>query len=175
MHTGSAQAPGNPRAPFDEEFYIILNAAVGGNYTGCTSPGCITASLPQEYLVDYVRVYQDIVNSGPTVVITSPGTGATLPAGDITSVGFSRDEEHMAFYLSGSRFPRDLFVYDFGGGEPERLTNTLNPNIDSYDLVEGEVVRIQNGEVAVNLTSQRIPFSVILSEQRALLRHYVKA
>lgn len=64
-----------------------------------------------------------------------------LPAGDITSVGFSRDEEHMAFYVSGSRFPADLFVYDLGSGEPQRLTNTLNPNIDSHDLVDGEVVR----------------------------------
>ncbi len=64
-----------------------------------------------------------------------------LPAGDITSVGFSRDEQVMAFYVSGSRFPRDLFVYDLSGDEPSQLTNTLNPNVDSYDLVDGEVVR----------------------------------
>ena len=77
-------APGNQRAPFDEEFYIILNAAVGGNYTGCTSPGCITASFPQQYLIDYVRVYADIVNVPPTVTITAPSGGGVLPAGDIT-------------------------------------------------------------------------------------------
>ncbi len=47
-------APGNPQAPFDQDFYIILNAAIGGNYTGCTNPGCITATLPQQFLVDYV-------------------------------------------------------------------------------------------------------------------------
>jgi beta-glucanase (GH16 family) len=41
----STAAPGNPRAPFDQDFYIIINAAVGGNYTGCTSSGCITASF----------------------------------------------------------------------------------------------------------------------------------
>jgi dipeptidyl aminopeptidase/acylaminoacyl peptidase len=64
-----------------------------------------------------------------------------LPAGDITTVRFSRDEQAMAFYVSGSRFPRDLFVYDMSGGEPRRLTNTLNPNVDTNDLVEGEVVR----------------------------------
>ena len=34
-------APGNSRAPFDQDFYIIINAAVGGNYTGCTSSSCI--------------------------------------------------------------------------------------------------------------------------------------
>jgi hypothetical protein len=77
-------APGNPRAPFDQDFYIILNAAVGGNYTGCTSPGCITASLPQEFLIDYVRVYEDIENDAPTVTITSPVSGSSLPTGDIS-------------------------------------------------------------------------------------------
>ena len=39
-------APGNPLAPFDQDFYIILNTAVGGNLTGCTNPGCVTASFP---------------------------------------------------------------------------------------------------------------------------------
>jgi beta-glucanase (GH16 family) len=77
-------APANPRAPFDQDFYIILNAAVGGNYTGCTNAGCITASFPQEFLVDYVRVYEDIANAPPMVTITAPGSGSVLPAGDIT-------------------------------------------------------------------------------------------
>jgi beta-glucanase (GH16 family) len=79
----SAGAPGNLRAPFDQAFYILLNLAVGGNYTGCTSARCVTAALPQQYLVDYVRVYADIVNTPPTVSITSPAGGA-VPAGNVT-------------------------------------------------------------------------------------------
>lgn len=54
----SDAAPGNPRAPFDQDFHILLNAAVGGNYTGCTEPGCITATFPQKMIIDWVRVYQ---------------------------------------------------------------------------------------------------------------------
>ena len=54
----STAAPGNDRAPFDQEFHFLLNVAVGGNYTGCTSPSCITADFPQQMLVDWVRVYQ---------------------------------------------------------------------------------------------------------------------
>lgn len=76
-------APENPRAPFDQYFYILINTAVGGNYTGCTSSGCITAAFPQQYLVDWVRVYQDTANVSPAVSITSPVNGAELPAGDI--------------------------------------------------------------------------------------------
>ena len=79
----SAGAPSNPLAPFDQEFYIILNTAVGGWYTGCTEPSCISADLPQEYLIDYVRVYQDVENIEPEVTITAPLTGSTLPAGGI--------------------------------------------------------------------------------------------
>jgi len=79
----SAGAPGNPLAPFDQDFYLILNTAVGGWYTGCTSPGCITADLPQEFLIDYVRVYEDIQNLEPLVVITAPADASILPVGDI--------------------------------------------------------------------------------------------
>ncbi|MHC4784057.1 MAG: carbohydrate-binding protein, partial [Planctomycetota bacterium] len=85
--------PGNPRAPFDKEFYIIINAAVGGNYTGCTSSGCITASLPQQYLVDWVRVYQESPNNAPTVSITNPTNGAILPAGNITIDATASDSD----------------------------------------------------------------------------------
>jgi beta-glucanase (GH16 family) len=86
-------APGNPQAPFDQEFYIILNTAVGGTYTGCTSPGCITADLPQEFLIDYVRVYEDILNFEPTVTITAPTGSTTLPAGDITIEATASDTD----------------------------------------------------------------------------------
>ncbi len=85
--------PGNPRAPFDQEFYIILNAAVGGYYTGCTSPSCVTADLPQQYLVDYVRVYQDIDNFAPTVTITAPAAGSNPPAGDIVITADAADAD----------------------------------------------------------------------------------
>lgn len=89
----SDAAPGNPRAPFDQDFYLILNTAVGGNYTGCSSPGCITASFPEEFIIDYVRVYEDTDNVLPTVAITAPSSGGTLPAGDIGIVASASDPD----------------------------------------------------------------------------------
>ncbi|MHC5183790.1 MAG: carbohydrate-binding protein [Planctomycetota bacterium] len=104
-------APGNPRAPFDQDFYIIINAAVGGNYTGCTSSGCITASFPQQYLVDWVRVYQDTSNIAPTVSITSPAEGATLPIGNITINATASDADGsvstVEFYGDGAYLGED--------------------------------------------------------------------
>lgn len=41
--------------PYDQEFYIILNQALGGNWPGEIND----ADLPQIFLVDWVRVYQN--------------------------------------------------------------------------------------------------------------------
>jgi beta-glucanase (GH16 family) len=42
-------------APFDVEFHMLLNLAVGGNLPGAPDAN---AQFPQEYVIDYVRVYQ---------------------------------------------------------------------------------------------------------------------
>jgi beta-glucanase (GH16 family) len=53
--------PGQPAknaypAPFDQDFYLILNMAVGGHYVENTMPE--PGDVPAEMLVDYVRVYE---------------------------------------------------------------------------------------------------------------------
>jgi dipeptidyl aminopeptidase/acylaminoacyl peptidase len=60
---------------------------------------------------------------------------------DITSVNLSDDESAMAFYASSARSPRNLFVHDIGGEEPQRLTESLTPEIQTTNLVDAEVVR----------------------------------
>lgn len=42
-------------APFDQDFYLIVNAAVGGIWPGSPDE---TSIFPQRMYVDYVRVYQ---------------------------------------------------------------------------------------------------------------------
>jgi beta-glucanase (GH16 family) len=44
-------------APFDRQFHLILNVAVGGNWPG---PPDETTSFPQQMQIDYVRVYQKV-------------------------------------------------------------------------------------------------------------------
>ncbi len=43
-------------APFDRQFHLLLNLAVGGNWPGSPDGSTI---FPQEMVLDYVRVYQD--------------------------------------------------------------------------------------------------------------------
>jgi len=60
---------------------------------------------------------------------------------NITSVNISESEDKMAFYVSSSKTPQNLYVYDFKTEEHNKLTQTLNPEIDKDDMVAGEVVR----------------------------------
>ena len=62
--------------PFDQPFYLIMNLSFGGSWGGLQ--GVDKSSLPQTYLVDYVRVYErngttDIPPSGSNITINNPG------------------------------------------------------------------------------------------------------
>ena len=67
-----------------------------------------------------------------------------LPNGDITGVNISPSEKLMAFYLNGDRSPSDLHVYDFATRKVTKLTNSLNPQINSDDLVDSQVIRYKS-------------------------------
>jgi len=41
--------------PYNQPFYIIVNMAIGGNFGG---PEVDDSIFPQEYIIDYIRVYQ---------------------------------------------------------------------------------------------------------------------
>lgn len=49
---------GTAEWPFDEPHYLILNAAVGGSWGG--QKGIDDSIFPQEYRIDYVRVYERV-------------------------------------------------------------------------------------------------------------------
>ena len=42
--------------PFDQPFYILVNMAIGGNFGG---PEVDDSIFPQEYVIDYIRVYSN--------------------------------------------------------------------------------------------------------------------
>jgi len=64
-----------------------------------------------------------------------------MPARNLADLRFSADDTRMAFYLSDSRMPGDLYVVELPEGTPRALTRALNPAIDPAHLVDGEVVR----------------------------------
>jgi len=67
-----------------------------------------------------------------------------IPGTNITNVNISESENLLLLGLGSSRTPGDIYVYEFGGTEMKRLTNTLNPEIKPDDLVSAEVVRYKS-------------------------------
>lgn len=51
-------SPDDVTAPFTRPFYMLLNLAVGGNFTDAANAGQMTAPLPAKMYVDYVRISQ---------------------------------------------------------------------------------------------------------------------
>jgi beta-glucanase (GH16 family) len=62
-------------------FYILLNMAVGGNYTGITSASGITAPFPAQMKVDYVRV----TGTGGSTTTTASSTTTTASSTTTTA------------------------------------------------------------------------------------------
>ena len=78
------------------------------------------------------------------VIETATGQPLAFPkfeSGDVTSVGISRTEDLMRFYVGSSSSPSNLYIYDFSNGKHDKLTNTLNKEINATDLVNATVVR----------------------------------
>ena len=49
--------PGGARWVFDHPFFLLVNVAVGGAWPGNLTP----TTLPQELVVDWLRVYSTLV------------------------------------------------------------------------------------------------------------------
>jgi beta-glucanase (GH16 family) len=102
----------------DWTHYFILNLAVGGSFPGITDPNAITAPMPAQMFVDYVRVYQRDEDGGQMVV-----TPPTSPVADVYGV-FT---ENPAI--------TEKFVIDDMVNSMQVWENTLQPleNAPSYE------------------------------------------
>lgn len=62
-------------APFDQQFYILMNLAIGGDYLGDPSTNSINASLPGDLVVDYVRAYDE---TAPLAISAGQSNGTVI-------------------------------------------------------------------------------------------------
>lgn len=63
---------------------------------------------------------------------------------DISSVSFSESEQKIRLTVGSSKMPNDLFVYDIEAETLKKITNSLNPKIDSKSLVGAQVIRYKS-------------------------------
>ncbi|MGY5450402.1 family 16 glycosylhydrolase [Agarivorans sp. MS3-6] len=139
---------GKGAAPFDENFHLLLNLAVGGSWAENTNDTGVDSSVfPQNLSIDYVRVYQCSVDR-------STGRGCATISNDAALVeGYLAPELSVAdrSFATGPVF--GLFEDSLDG----RLTaNSYDPenNIIYQELDElgrGKVVKISKSGKAGNV------------------------
>jgi dipeptidyl aminopeptidase/acylaminoacyl peptidase len=67
-----------------------------------------------------------------------------LSDGYVQGVGISPTEQNMIVYVISDRSPVNLYTFNFASQKLDKLTNSLNPEIDPNDLVDAEVVRFKS-------------------------------
>ncbi len=76
--------------------FVILNVAVGGNYTGRLNPEQITAVTPARMLVDYVRIY----DNGFTQLGGSSIPEEPVPGQAFSGSWFNQDQDGHGFSMA---------------------------------------------------------------------------
>ena len=96
------EVPYHHAHPFDQEFYLLINLAIGGTFGGVQ--GVDASAFPTRMEVDYVRVYrQDYALTD----LTSPTTPSNIQLAQIANTIFwnrstdDRGVEKYAIYLDG--------------------------------------------------------------------------
>ncbi|NER14124.1 alpha/beta fold hydrolase [Leptobacterium flavescens] len=97
-----------------------------------------------KYQVTFVN--EDAQNA---IEVTEVATGnpmdlSNLEDGNITNVGFSRDEKMMTYYLGGSHTPSNLYTYDIENGASKKMSDVLNKEINAEDMVKARVIRFKS-------------------------------
>ena len=67
-----------------------------------------------------------------------------LPDGDVQGVNISMSEKNMVLTVGSDKSPNNLWLYNFDTKKFKQLTNTLNTEINSDDLVKSEVIRFKS-------------------------------
>ena len=67
-----------------------------------------------------------------------------LPAGELRSVRFNRDESQIAFLINAATSPSNLHLVELASQAHSQLTNALNPAITEAEMVDAEIVRFDS-------------------------------
>jgi beta-glucanase (GH16 family) len=121
---------------FHQPHFIILNTAVGGTYTGLLSADQITAALPAEMLIDYVRIY----DNGFTELGGSSLPEPSVPGLEYSGSWFNQDQSghgfSMAFSTTEDETPMAVvywYTYDTDG-KPTFLLGTGSLEGDTLEV-----------------------------------------
>lgn len=150
-------------APFDQNFYVILNVAVGGNWPG--NPDATTNFSKAKMLVDYVKVYQKESYNENVVM---PETSITL-----------RDPDAHGNYLGNSDFSEaealndttGWYLQTMNGGDASAVIaeKALTITTKSEGTVDYSIQVMQAGIPLVRGGQYKISFDAKAEAERSLV------
>jgi len=100
---------GESSAAFTKPFYLLMNLAVGGNFTDAGTPSQVTADLPGKMYIDYVRIKKW---NGRGKVYTPEEVMANAGANKQIEQG-----ESLLLDASGSYGPIASYVWELDGAQ----------------------------------------------------------
>ncbi len=148
-------------APFDQDFYLQLNLAVGGTWPG--DPDETTDFEHAEFLIDYVRLYQkpeyDTNVTRPEPEMREPATdGNFIVNGDFAQVENLNDGDGWAF-----------FNLEGGAAEAKIENNSLTITTQDEGRVDYSVQLVQ-ADLPMELgKTYRVSFEASASENRDMI------
>lgn len=130
---------------FNAPHFFILNMAVGGDYPKIWDPNQITAPLPAEYRVDWIRIYDNghtVLGGSSTLAPPTPGKNL------LDNAGFQFGTDGWILNLSGGSAwgNRD---FEHSGGYSVKIDSTgagdwSSPNISqTFSASPGDVFHMQ--------------------------------
>jgi len=96
-----------------------------------------------KYLSVYVNEDSRSVVHVLDAVSFAPVNLSDMPTGMVKGVSVAPDDSELAFYATDGGSPEDLYAGNFKAA-PQRLTNSLNPQIHREDLVIPTIVRFRS-------------------------------
>lgn len=148
-YTTASSAPG---APFDQEFYIIMNLAVGGWFDGGIAPEA--GDIPATMQVDYVRVY---VEEGDTTATHSGtagnGGGTVTPQPSTVAVtGITMDQKEVTLTEAGQTTNLSKTITPSNASNKNVTWTSSNPAVATVSA--GQVTAVANGTAVITATTQ---------------------
>lgn len=128
-------APSNNNAPFDQEFYIIMNLAVGGWFDGGITPG--PGDIPASMQVDYVRVYKDSDWVDPDAVRVT---------------GISLDKQTAILSTIGETLLISRTITPGNATNKNVTWTSSNPSVAAVSA--GQVTAVANGTATITATTK---------------------
>ncbi len=141
-------------APFDQEFYVIMNLAVGGWFDNGVTPSA--GDIPATMQVDYVRVYKaegdtKSTASGSALNGGNSGSSTTNPS-TVAVTGISLDKQNITLTNAGET--TNILKTIAPSNATNKNVTWTSSNEAVAKVSAGQITAVGNGTAVITATTQ---------------------